>query len=45
VNVRESFVTGSSPSDFPEENYERGWSDRFGVDELNETGRRGLGLE
>ncbi|HEX2550146.1 MAG TPA: DUF1479 domain-containing protein [Nocardioidaceae bacterium] len=44
VNVRESFVTGSSPSDFPEENYERGWSDRFGVDELNETGRRGLGL-
>jgi hypothetical protein len=45
VNVRESFVTGSSPSDFPEENYERGWSDRFGVDELNETGRRGLGLQ
>jgi hypothetical protein len=45
VNVRESFVTGSSPSDFPEENYERAWSDRFGVDELNETGRRGLGLE
>ncbi|HET9760094.1 MAG TPA: DUF1479 domain-containing protein [Nocardioidaceae bacterium] len=45
VNVRESFVTGSSPGDFPEENYERGWSDRFGVDELNETGRRGLGLE
>ena len=44
VNVRESFVTGSSPSDFPEEDYERGWSDRFGVDELNETGRRGLGL-
>ena len=44
VNVREAFVTGSSPSDFPEENYERGWSDRFGIDELNGTGRRGLGL-
>jgi hypothetical protein len=44
VNVRESFLAGSSPSDFPEEDYERGWTDRFGVDELNDTGRRGLGL-
>ncbi len=44
ANVRESFLTGSSPSDFPEEDYERGWTDRFGVDELNDTGRRGLGL-
>jgi hypothetical protein len=45
VHVPESCVAGSSPSDSPEENDERGWSDRFGVDELNETGRRGLGLE
>jgi hypothetical protein len=45
ANVRESFVTGSSPSDFPEEHYERSWHDRFAIDELNETGRRGLGLD
>ncbi len=44
-NVREAFATGSSPSDFPEENYERDWADRFAPDQLNETGRRGLGLD
>jgi hypothetical protein len=38
-------VTGSRPSDFPEEHYERDWSNRFTIDELNETGRRGLGLD
>jgi hypothetical protein len=42
--VREAFVTGSRPSDFPDENYEREWPDRFRTDDLNETGRRGLGL-
>ena len=45
ADVRESFVTGSSPSDFPEEHYEREWSDRFSIDQLNSTGRRGLGLD
>jgi hypothetical protein len=45
ANVRESFVTGSSPSDFPGEHYERTWANRFGLDDLNETGRRGLGLD
>ena len=45
ATVRESFLTGSSPSDFPEENYEQDWSDRFDVDELTRTGRRGLGLD
>jgi hypothetical protein len=44
-SVREAFVTGSSPTDFPEEHYERNWSNRFGLDQLNETGRRGLGLD
>ena len=44
-SVRDAFTTGSSPSDFPEEHYEREWIDRFTVDELNETGRRGLGLD
>ncbi len=45
TRVREAFLTGSSPSDFPGEHYEREWTDRFGVDELNATGRRGLGLD
>jgi len=43
-NVREAFLTGSSPTDFPEEHYERAWVDRFHEDQLNQTGRRGLGL-
>lgn len=43
-SVREAFLTGSSPSDFPAEHYERTWSNRFHVQDLNETGRRGLGL-
>jgi hypothetical protein len=43
--VREAFRTGSSPSDFPEEHYERAWRNRFQVSDLNATGRRGLGLE
>jgi len=44
ANVREAFLAGSSPSDFPEENYERTWGNRFAVEDLNATGRRGLGL-
>ena len=43
-HVREAFLTGSSPGDFPEEHYEREWPDRVGADQLDETGRRGLGL-
>ena len=45
AKVREAFLSGSSPSDFPEEHYEQEWRGRFEVDELNETGRRGLGLD
>ena len=41
----ESFLTGSSPSDFPAEHYEREWANRFQVEELNDTGRRGFGLQ
>ncbi|HYJ75726.1 MAG TPA: YbiU family protein, partial [Kineosporiaceae bacterium] len=44
ASVREAFLTGSSPSDFPAEDYERDWPNRFTADRLNETGRRGLGL-
>ena len=43
-SVREAFLTGSSPNDFPEEHYERTWTDRFMVDDLNDVGRRGLGI-
>jgi hypothetical protein len=44
ANVREAFLHGDSPSDFPAEHYERAWPDRFQPAQLNETGRRGLGL-
>ena len=42
--LRAAFEDGSSPSDFPEEHYERGWPNRYGLDDLNEIGRRSLGL-
>ena len=41
-SVREAFLTGASPSDFPAEDYEKDWPDRFRPEQLNETGRRGL---
>jgi hypothetical protein len=45
ASVQEAFLTGSSPSDFPAEHYERDWTNRFSEAELNATGRRGLGLD
>jgi hypothetical protein len=42
--VRSALATGSSPEDFPPEHYERTWAGRFPVTDLNEAGRRGLGL-
>ncbi|RKS75323.1 uncharacterized protein DUF1479 [Motilibacter peucedani] len=44
AHVREAFLTGASPSDFPAEDYEKSWPNRFRPEDLNETGRRGLGL-
>jgi hypothetical protein len=44
ASVREAFRTGESPSDFPAEHYERDWPNRFPAAQLNEIGRRGLGL-
>jgi hypothetical protein len=44
-HVRQAFHTGDSPSDFPAENYEHDWSNRFTAAQLNTTGRRGLGME
>src|SRR6476646_10102016 len=37
ASVREAFATGSSPSDFPAEDYERDWVGRFTAEELNRT--------
>jgi Protein of unknown function (DUF1479) len=45
ASVREALASGSSPADFPAEHYERDWAGRFPTSELNETGRRGLGLD
>jgi hypothetical protein len=42
--VRKAFLTGCSPSDFPAEHYESGWVGRFQPGQLNEYGRRALGL-
>jgi hypothetical protein len=44
ASLREAFLNGDSPSDFPEEHYERDWPDRFQPAQLNERGRRGLGM-
>ena len=44
-SVRDAFLSGSSPTDFPEEHYERTWADRFAIEDLNDIGRRGLGLD
>ena len=43
--VRDAFATGSSPTDFPDEHYERTWPNRFTAADLNPTGRSGLGLQ
>ncbi|MEV6851083.1 YbiU family protein [Actinoplanes sp. NPDC051411] len=42
ASVREAFLSGASPSDFPAEHYEKDWPDRFQPSQLNEIGRRGL---
>ena len=43
-SVRDAFLTGSSPTDFPEEHYERTWPNRFQPEQLNQIGRTWLGL-
>lgn len=43
--VAESLEKGSSPADFPREDYEINWKNRFTAADLNSIGLRGLGLE
>jgi hypothetical protein len=45
ASVREAFLTGASPADFPQEDYETTWPDRFPVESLNDIGSRGLGMQ
>jgi hypothetical protein len=45
ATVYERFVRGASPADFPPEDYEVNYLGRATVDDLNETGRRQMGLE
>ena len=44
-DVFRAFAQGASPDDFPREDYERSWEERFPVERLNSLGRAGLGLE
>ncbi|HHS7808950.1 DUF1479 domain-containing protein [Pseudomonas putida] len=44
-DVFRAFEQGASPDDFPREDYERAWVERFAVESLNPLGRAGLGLE
>ncbi|MBD2810888.1 DUF1479 domain-containing protein [Xenorhabdus sp. Vera] len=42
--VATSLKNGTSPADFPHEDYEKSWKNRFTPAELNPIGLRGLGL-
>lgn len=44
-DVFKAFEQGASPYDFPPEDYEVSWKDRFTVGQLNDIGRKGLGAE
>lgn len=42
--VKAALDTGASPGDFPREDYEQTWQDRFTLDDLNIHGKRALGM-
>lgn len=44
AEVRTALQSGASPSDFPAEDYEQTWPNRFQIEQLNEIGRRGLAM-
>nr|WP_314419354.1 DUF1479 domain-containing protein [uncultured Erwinia sp.] len=43
--VAQALDQGTSPGDFPREDYERDWQQRFTTADLNDIGKRSLGLE
>ena len=45
ANVARALAAGASPDDFPREDYELNWKNRFTPDMLNANGRRSLGME
>ena len=42
--VKEALEKGASPGDFPREDYEANWVNRFTLADLNEHGKRALGM-
>ena len=42
--VKVALENGASPGDFPREDYEAQWENRFAVADLNEHGKRALGM-
>lgn len=42
--VKAALETGASPGDFPREDYEKSWQDRFTMNDLNIHGKRALGM-
>jgi len=42
--VKAALETGASPGDFPREDYETDWQDRFTLNDLNIHGKRALGM-
>ena len=42
--VAEALEQGRSPADFPPEDYEANWQQRFTLADLNQNGRRALDL-
>lgn len=45
ASVAQALANGTSPGDFPKEDYEQHWRGRFTPQALNATGRRSLGLD
>lgn len=43
--VARALASGESPADFPKEDYEVSWKNRFTPEKLNANGRRSLGLD
>jgi hypothetical protein len=43
-SVRNALEKGTSPADFPQEDYEQTWANRFQLSDLNSNGQRGLGM-
>lgn len=43
--VKVALENGASPGDFPREDYEASWEDRFTLDHLNIHGKRALGMD